>query len=188
MCVWSLRKRFHEIHIIHILYPIGEDGDDEYEGRKRLNRIGMCRFPVIAVTEEVYNFEDKTVTFTWQLEFINPDEVVGFSAVNTIFHEVNLILNDVENPPDTQCTLNTLPPYCTVFAQIREDRDMMEALFPIIRLPMLQSVSEFRSKWENFRTAIRSAAVESGVIERTARMRYGVLSLRDYCPSNFLMI
>ena len=185
----------HLRKIIHILYPIGEDGDDEYEERKRLNRIGMCRFPVIAVTEEVYNFEDKTVTFTWQLKFFNPDvpimatgDFYHFSTVNTIFHEVNLILNDVENPPDTQRALNTLPSYSTVFAQIREDRDMMESLFPIIRLPMIQSVSEFRSKWENFRTAIRSAAVESGVIERTARMRYGVLSLRDYCPSNFLMI
>mgnify|MGYP004312056035 CR=1 FL=1 len=177
--------------IINILYPIGDEGDDEYEGRKRLNRIGMWRVdrsPVIAVTEEVYDFEDKTITFTWQLEFINPDEVVEFSAVNTIFDEVNHILNDVDNPPDTQRALNSLPSYSTVFAQIRQDRDMMEALFPIIRLPMLQAVSEFRSKWESFRTAIRTAAVESGVMERTARMTYGVLSLQNYCPSNFLMI
>ena len=176
--------------IINILYPIGDEGDHEYEARVRLNRIGlMCvnRNSVIAVTEEVYNFQDKTITFTWKLVLTDTNEIFGTFNDRQIFDDVNLILNGVENPPDTQRALNSLPSYSTVFAQIRQDRDMMVALFPIIRLPILQAVSEFRLKWESFRTAIRTAAVESGVVERTARMTYGVLSLQNYCPSNFLM-
>ena len=139
--------------LLEMLY--GANSDYFYRG---MDYISFDRVGLRAICSERYCFVSKMITLKWILQYSDTNPVFW------ILSEINYVLrlirtNSGADHPER--TANTLPPFSVVFQKIRADEGLMRSICPTLSLPMCQSVSEFRSKWEGFRASIRSAVLAS---------------------------